>query len=86
MTMTKLTGTGDNGNVAQQAEDLWAEQGAVPQTEELVEESLRTGKWFLVAKNKKKTLLNHGLWFLPQVPGNHVGAEIMSDGREALEK
>lgn len=52
MTMAKLTGTGDNGNVAQQAEDLWAEQGAVPQTEELVDERLRTGKWFLVAKKK----------------------------------
>ena len=36
----KLTGTGNNGNVAQQGEDLWAEEGAVPNCEELVEKRL----------------------------------------------
>ena len=46
----KLTGTGDNGNIAQQAEDLRAEEGAVPNTEEFVKESLWTGKRFLVEK------------------------------------
>lgn len=36
----KLTGTGDNRNVAQQAEDLWAEEGAIPNIEEFVEKNL----------------------------------------------
>lgn len=36
----KLTGTGNNWNVAQQGEDLWAEEGAVPNCEELVEKRL----------------------------------------------
>lgn len=46
----KLTGAGDNGNVAQQAEDLWAEEGTVPNGEEFVEKSLWTGKPLLVKK------------------------------------
>ncbi len=36
----KLTGTGDNRNVAKQAKDLWAEEGTIPNTEEFVEKSL----------------------------------------------
>lgn len=36
----KLTGTGDNGNVTQQAEDLWTEEGAIPNIEEFVEKNL----------------------------------------------
>lgn len=40
----KLTGTGNNWNVAQQGEDLWAEEGAVPNCEELVEKRLWTGE------------------------------------------
>lgn len=39
-TRGKLTGTGDNRNVAQQAEDLWAEEGTVPNVEEFVEKNL----------------------------------------------
>lgn len=36
----KLTGTGDNRDVAQQAEDLWAEERTVPNVEKFVEKSL----------------------------------------------
>lgn len=36
----KLTGAGDNRNVAEQAEDLWAEEGTIPNTEKFVEKSL----------------------------------------------
>lgn len=43
----KLTRTGDDGEVAQQAEDLRAMEGAVPDVEKLVEENLRTGETLL---------------------------------------
>lgn len=36
----KLTGAGDNGDVAQQAKNLWTEEGTVPHVEEFVEKSL----------------------------------------------
>lgn len=49
----KLTGTGDNRDVAQQAEDLWAEERTVPNVEKFVEKSLCTGKPLLVEKCDK---------------------------------
>lgn len=49
----KLTGTGDNRDVAQQAEDLWAEERTVPNVEKFVEKSLCTGKPLLVEKRDK---------------------------------
>lgn len=45
-----LTGTGDNRNVTQQAEDLRAEEGAIPNVEEFVEKNLWTGKALLMKK------------------------------------
>lgn len=44
----KLTRTGDNRDVTQQAEDLRAKEGAVPDIEELVEKNLRAGKTLLM--------------------------------------
>lgn len=44
----KLTRTGDNRDVAQQAKDLRAKEGAVPDIEELVEKNLRAGKTLLM--------------------------------------
>lgn len=47
----KLTGAGDNGDVAQQAKNLWTEEGTVPHVEEFVEKSLWTGKALLGEKS-----------------------------------
>lgn len=44
----KLTRTGDNRDVTEQAEDLRAKEGAVPNIEELVEKNLRAGKTLLM--------------------------------------
>lgn len=45
---SKLTGTWDNRNVAQQGEDLRAEQGPIPDLQEFVEERFWTRKPLLV--------------------------------------
>lgn len=50
---TRLTRAWDNREVAQQAEDLRAMKGAVPDVQKLVEENLRTGKT-LLEKNHDK--------------------------------
>ena len=39
-----LTGAGHHRNVAQEGQDLWAEEGAVPDVEELVEEGFHAGE------------------------------------------
>lgn len=46
----RLTGTWDNRNVAQQSENLWAEEGAIPNVEEFVEKNFGTGKALLWKK------------------------------------
>lgn len=50
--MRKLTRAGDNREVAQQAEDLRAMEGAVPDVQKLVEENLGTGKTLLENRDK----------------------------------
>lgn len=45
-----LTGTWNNRNVAQQAEDLRTEQWAVPNVQKFIEENLWTGKALLLEK------------------------------------
>lgn len=40
MVRAKLTGTRDDRNVTQQAKNLWAQEGAIPNIEEFVEKNL----------------------------------------------
>lgn len=46
----RLTGTWYNRNVAQQAENLWAEEGAIPNVEEFVKKNFGTEKTLLWKK------------------------------------
>lgn len=46
--MWRLTGAGNDRNLAEQTEDLRTKQRTVPNCQELVEENLCAGKWFLV--------------------------------------
>lgn len=54
----RLTGTWDNRNVTQQAKNLWAEEGAIPNVEEFVEKNFGTRKALLLKRCDNITGIN----------------------------
>lgn len=54
-----LTGTGDHGDVTQQAQDLGAEERTVPNVEELVEEALGAGEALLRWEEKQNISISN---------------------------